>query len=716
MTRFDSYEKIDWKLIADKIKKAKVVKKEGKHNSKYLDISVAFDTETTSTYINEPREKFAFMYVWQFGIDGYYCYGRTWTQFLKLLMFMQEAGNLGEKKRLLIYIHNLSFEFQFFRKYIPWGDIFATDEHEPIKAVSQFGIEFRDSLILSGYKLDNVAKNLTKHKIPKMVGDLDYTKVRNSKTTFTEKELGYMLNDVRVLVAYIDEQREMYRNIAFIPLTNTGRVRQFVREKCFGKHDEKRGKYHMIMNRLTLDKSDYHLMREGFAGGFTHANPTHVGKTYHNVASIDFTSSYPTVMIAEKYPNSVPFKKKFTNMKDFEQLCRDKLVLFTVKFTNLVSTVDFDNYISKSKCLDIQGFTENNGRVFSADSLTLTITNVDWGIIKQVYYWDKVEITNINWFYKQYLPKPIIESIIDLYQNKTKLKGIEDKKAEYMHSKGMLNSVYGASVQKVLRPEIVYDDGAKKWETQPADADKELTQYNKSYNRVLYYGYGIFVAAYARANLWNGILNIRNDYIYSDTDSIKMLNWDKHKTYVEQYNKKILDKLHKALEFYHLPVNSIEPKTVDGVTKPLGVWDNDGFYKSFKTLGAKRYVYSYFDKKDHNKFKLETTIAGLGKEQGEAYLLSLSDNDPDQAVKNFKNNFTVPAGKTGKLTHTYIEDMKQAYITDFQGHTELVTALSGEHLEPAGYTLSMSKDYQEFLQGLGKGYIIFDKTTAAKGI
>lgn len=716
MVRFDSFDRIDWDIIASKIKKAKVVKKKGKHNSKYLDISVAFDTETTSTYINEPREKFAFMYVWQFGIDGYYCYGRTWAQFLKLLMFMQDKGKLSNEKRIIIYIHNLSFEFQFFRKYIPWGDIFATDEHEPIKAVSLFGIEFRDSLILSGYKLENVAKNLTKHKIPKMVGDLDYSLIRNSKTTFTKKELGYMVNDVRVLVAYIDEQREQYKNIAYIPLTNTGRVRQFVREKCFGKHDETRSKYNKIMSRLTLTKDTYELMRQGFAGGFTHANPNHVGKTYHDVASIDFTSSYPTVMIAEQYPNSVPIKKPFTTMEDFEKLCNKRLVLFTATFTNLVSTVDFDNYISKSKCLDIQGFTENNGRVFSADSLTITITNIDWEIIKQVYHWDEIKITNVNWFYKHYLPKPIIESIIDLYQNKTKLKDVDDKKAEYMHSKGMLNSVYGASVQKVLHPEIIYSNATQEWKTEQPDSETELDQYNKSYSRFLYYGFGIFVTSYARANLWNGILHIREDYIYSDTDSIKMLNWDKHKEYVERYNKEVTKKLHKALEFYHLPIDSVEPKTIKGIKKPLGVWDFEGIYKSFKTLGAKRYVYSYIDKDDNDKLKLETTIAGLGKEQGVDYLLSLSDNDPDQAVKNFRNNFSVPAGKTGKLTHAHIEDMKQAQITDFQGHTELVTALSGEHLEPAGYTLSMSKTYIDFLQNIGKGYVIFEKNTPTKGI
>ena len=77
--QFDSFNKINYDLIKEKLNNAKVVRLSKKQPS-YIDISASFDTETTSTYMND--EKFAFMYVWQFGIDGYYCYGRTWGQFL----------------------------------------------------------------------------------------------------------------------------------------------------------------------------------------------------------------------------------------------------------------------------------------------------------------------------------------------------------------------------------------------------------------------------------------------------------------------------------------------------------------------------------------------------------------------------------------------------------------------------------------------------------
>ena len=627
--QFDSFDKIDWDRIKKSIQNAKLVKKVGKYNPKYYDISASFDTETTSMK-KANGEKFAFMYVWQFSIDGYFCYGRKWSQFIELLMNLQKFGGLNKDKRIIIYIHNLSFEFQFFRKYIPWVEVFSKEEREPMKAVSGFGVEFRDSLILSGYKLETLAKNLTSHKVEKMVGDLDYSLIRNSKTTFTKKELGYMLNDVKILDAYIDEQREQYKDIAHIPLTNTGRRREKPRENCFAETNASRLKFQDMVKNLTLSKEVYDELEQAFAGGFTHANPNHVGKTYHNVASIDFTSSYPTVMIAEKFPSSTAHSYKFTNMNDFEELCKNRLVMFQVDFTNLVSKIDFDNYISKNRCINIEGETENNGRVFSADKLSIVITNVDWQIIKQVYAWENIKISRVKWFYKHYLPKPIIESILYFYNAKTKLKNVKGKEAEYMHGKQLLNSVYGASVSKVIHDEVEYNNN--QWTTEPADAEKQLQQYNNSNNRVLYFPYGVWVTSFARANLWSGILSIKDDYIYSDTDSIKMLNWQKHKSYVENYNKTITEKLEKTLKFYRIPLDRIRPKTVDGREKPLGVWDFEGIYDSFKTLGAKRYVYT-------ENGKLYTTIAGLGKKQGAKYLLSISDNDPEKAVKNFRNSF-----------------------------------------------------------------------------
>ena len=692
--QFDNFNNIQWDIINKKLSNAKFITiKENKKDVQYLDLSLSFDTETTSTYIepNGIKEKFAFMYVWQFGIDGYYCYGRTWEEFIHLCKFIQSSLNLNDKKRVIIFIHNLSFEFQFFRKYFDWLNVFATRSRNPIKALTSYGIEFRDSLILSGYKLANVAKNLTSHKIPKMVGDLDYSLTRTKDTTFSEKELGYMLNDVRILIAYIDEQREEYGDITKIPLTNTGRVRRYVRNECF-----KEKFYQRNIKALTIkDENEYLTLKQAFAGGFTHANPNHVGKKYHNIASFDFTSSYPTVMISEQYPSSKAIPQKWVNWERFNEINEKALQIFTVEFTGLQTKVYFDNYISKNKCLDVKGEIENNGRIFSADYLKIIITSVDWDIIKQVYSWKTVKISNQIAYYKDYLPKPIIQSILHFYKKKTTLKHVKGKEAEYMHGKGMLNSCYGMAVTDIVHDEEIYSGDY--WYEYAADGQKEINNYNKSYNRFLYYPWGVFVTAYARHNLWSGILEFKDDYIYSDTDSIKAKNYKKHMKYIDEYNQEITNKLEKCLDHYGIDKSELAPLDVDGIAHPLGLWDFEGVYKTFKTLGAKRYIV------ETSKGKLEITIAGLPKDKGRDYLLKISNNDLNKVFQNFTNKMKVPADDSGKMTAYYDDEEKTAVIKDYQGHYTTVTSRSSVHLSKASFEMTLAEKFIKLLEMLADG-------------
>lgn len=704
--QFDNFNNIQWDTIHKKLSNAKFITiKENKEDVQYLDLSLSFDTETTSTYIepNGIKEKFAFMYVWQFGIDGYYCYGRTWEEFIHLCKFIQSSLNLNDKKRVIIFIHNLSFEFQFFRKYFDWLNVFATRSRNPIKALTSYGIEFRDSLILSGYKLANVAKNLTSHKIPKMIGDLDYSLVRTKDTTFSEKELGYMLNDVRILIAYIDEQREEYGDITKIPLTNTGRVRRFVRNECF-----KEKSYHGKIKAQTIkDENEYLTLKQAFAGGFTHANPNHVGKKYHNIASFDFTSSYPTVMIAEQYPCSKAIPQNWVNWERFNEINEKALQIFTVEFTGLQTKVYFDNYISKNKCLDVKGEIENNGRIFSADYLKIIITSVDWDVIKQVYSWKTIKISNQIAYYKDYLPKPIIQSILHFYKKKTTLKHVKGKEAEYLHGKGMLNSCYGMAVTDIVHCEEIY--AGDQWSEQPADGQKEIDNYNKSYNRFLYYPWGVFVTAYARHNLWSGILEFKDDYIYSDTDSIKAKNYKNHMKYIDEYNQEITNKLEKCLDHYGIDKSELAPLDVDGIAHPLGLWDFEGVYKTFKTLGAKRYIVENLPyKTQHSMAKnkddiLEITIAGLPKDKGRDYLLKISNNDMNKVFQNFTDKMKVPENESGKMTAYYDDEEKTAIIKDYQGHYTKVTSKSSVHLSKASFEMTLASKFIKLLEMLADG-------------
>ena len=668
----------------------------------YLNIESAFDIETTS-YINN-GEKSAFMYIWMFGLG--LCkdifYGRTWEEFLDLAEKLQHYLGLNSNRRLVIYVHNLGYEFQFMCKYFEWENVFAINERKPIKALCSYGIEFRDSYILSGYSLANTAKNLTTHKVRKLEGDLDYSLVRHHNTQLTEKELGYCSNDIEIILAYINEQIVQYEDITKIPLTNTGRVRKYVKDACYytssNHRKSNRGKYQryrQIMSDLTLDKATYIQLKRAFMGGFTHSNPNHTGKTLENVSSIDLTSSYPTVMLADKFPMSRAKELNISTVEELKKAMSLYCLVFDLKLDGLRNTLKYESYISESKCFKMVKPVINNGRVYDAEMIQTTITDVDFNIIEKVYEWDKISIANVRGFVKAYLPKSIIESILNLYEDKTTLKGVEGKEVEYLLSKGMLNSVYGMCVTDVVKDEHKYNET---WGVERVDIDEKIDEYNKSRNRFLYYPWGIWVTAYARRNLWTAILNVGNDYIYSDTDSIKMLNFDSHKTYVEKYNNHVGKKLADMMEHYKLDVEKLAPKTIQGKSKPLGVWEFEGNYSHFKTLGAKRYLV-----RENGEFHL--TVAGLSKKNGINHMVNICDGEPEKVFNIFNDDLYIPADKTGKMTHTYIDSEKEMFIVDYDGVEERVLTLSGIHLEQCDFTLSISEQYNQFLRAISNGYI-----------
>ena len=671
------------KCDMQKVKKDKVY---------YYNIPCAFDIETTSFYDN--NEKVGLMYIWQFGIDGRVFMGRNWNEFTELLDKLRNEFDINIENRLVIYVHNLAFEFQFIRKLFRWLNVFSIDSRKPIYATTCYGFEFRCSYLLSGYSLAKVGDNLTKYKCEKMVGDLDYSLKRHNKTPLTNDELKYCFNDIMVVMCYILERIEIDGNITKIPLTKTGYVRNYCRNMCLyeNKSHKNGGKkfktYHEMIKSLSIEVDEYKQLKRAFMGGFTHSNAINTNVVLNDVKSFDFTSSYPYCMISEMYPMS---KGQIieVNENTFEKYLNLYCCVFDIQFTNLLPKVNYENYISYSKCFKCVNPVINNGRVVCCDLLWTTITNVDYDIIKRCYSWEGVKVANFRIYQKGYLPTQFVKSIIKLYQDKTQLKGVEGKEVEYMQSKEMLNSCYGMCVTDIARDEFVYNND--NWETIKPTNDKlqnELEKYNKSKKRFLFYVWGIFVTAYARRNLFTGIFEFGNDYIYSDTDSIKVVNYNNHMDYINKYNELTQRKLQKACEYHGINMSELQPKTIKGDTKLLGIWDNDGIYDNFKTLGAKRYMY-----KQGNDYHI--TIAGTSKHLGSEYIKSL--NNPFDA---FNDGLIIPPQFTGKLTHTYVDEIKQGVIIDYRGNAVDYTALSGVHLEQCEYNLGLASNYIDYLMGV----------------
>ena len=659
-----------------------VTKREGKEKIEYINLSAGFDTEASSFYSG--NTKVAVCYCWQIGVNGVVYLGRTWDEFKEVLQKLRKHYELHENRRLVLYVHNLSYDFQWIRRHLNWKSIFARDERKAMKAVTTDGFEFRCSYFYTATSLEVACKNLTKYHIEKKVGDLDYNLIRTPKTKLTKKEQGYCIYDVLGVMAIVQEAIEQYGDIAHIPLTNTGKVRLYCREKCLGNDTQGR-KYRKFIHALNISGvEEYDTLKRAFTGGFTHANVSMVDKVHLNVESLDFTSSYPTVMISEEYPMSSGHRR--TDLTYEEIKSGKKLSIFNVKFKNIKEKAGVpDHYISAGKCYNLRKPFIDNGRVISAEELTMTITNVDLDIIEQCYDFTDIVIGLGYTYAKAYLPKQMIECILDFYEKKTTLKDVEGEEATYMLFKGMLNSLYGMSVTDIVNDDITYNNN--NWGKEPGDFEEQIEKYNKSRNRFLYYPWGVFVTAYARRNLWTGILECGNDYIYSDTDSVKIVNFESHKEYFDNYNKEIIEKLEKTCDYYGIDKSRISPKTVKGKSKPLGVWDDEGTYEGFKTLGAKRYLV-----KKHGEYTC--TIAGVNKKLTSAYI-----SEQEDPWGFFTNEMTVDEEHSGRLISTYLDEPYEFSVVDYQGICYNNREESGVHMEPSSYNLTMSAEYLALVLG-----------------
>ena len=146
--------------------------------------------------------------------------------------------------------------------------------------------------------------------------------------------------------------------------------------------------------------------------------------------------------------------KIIENIDDLSQLkwyLKNYCCLIDVELNWVVPAVDYDHPISYSKLIDSKNVTLDNGRVVSADSITFTCTEQDFLTFTEFYDWETMTIKRFRIYEKGYLPKPFVESILELYKKKTELKDVEGEEINYMISKNMLNSAYGMAVTDICK-------------------------------------------------------------------------------------------------------------------------------------------------------------------------------------------------------------------------------------------------------------------------
>ena len=641
----------------------------------YIGITTAFDIETT--LIDDIEQSVMYIWQWQFGED-YTVIGRTWDEFLDLQDRIKKT--IPADYWLVVYVHNLSYEFQFLKgiyQFTP-DDIFAVASRKLIKCDMWGCFEFRCS-----YKLTNMSLKqfTTRMKVEhtKLSGEeFDYSVKRYPWTELTEEELEYCVNDVLGLVEAVNALMERDGDtLQTIPLTSTGYVRRNA------KRAMREGIHHNFVYSILPDFETYKALREAFRGGNTHANRYYAGDIVENVHSADRSSSYPAVMCNCEFPMTefVPILPKDLN-KDYIGRCitiRHKALLLRIGIKNLTLRDKFWGcpYLSKDKCRNIHKAidTEDNGRILEAEYLETTVTDIDLKIIMEEY---KGHIIFLQGWYASYkkLPDALINEVVKYYRDKTELKGVKGQEIFYDKAKALLNSLYGMMAQDPVKHSLIFKQFGD-WEEDDTPDEELLGKSNK--RAFLAYQWGVWVTAHSRDALERGIRLVHEtegaDFIYCDTDSVKYtgnVDWS-------GYNRDRIDECAFSGSFATDP---------SGVTHYMGVYETEDnpdtgvAYKYFKTLGAKKYAYVEKDGEG-----VHCTIAGVNKKKGGSEL------DEHGGLQAFTEGFVFR--KAGGTQAVYNDKPPMDHV-DIEGKRLEITA--NVAILPSEYTLGITGEYERIIK------------------
>lgn len=634
-----------------------------KMKKSYRDIIITFDIETSLI----PFTDHSHMYIWQMQVGNIgTVFGRTWGEFIRFCAEL--ILDMGENQYIVVYVHNLAFEFQFLAGIYNFSmdEVFAVKSRKVIKCEMYEHIEFRCSYALTNMSLEEFTKKMKVEHVKKPGEDIDYKVYRTNTTPLDDKAMQYCQNDVlglyEALTAQLSNDGD---NLYTVPMTSTGYVRRETKQAL-------RMVNHNYIKNQIVPYDVYLLLREAFRGGNTHANRFYSGQILHDVKSYDRASSYPDVQCNQLFPIA-EFKRGQDNMKYILILLeKNRPFICRVAFDNIRLTDKFwpIPYLSKDKSRNIKAGLFDNGRILSAEHAETTVTDVDLKILFDEYSFDNVYVSDV--YYSRYgkLPPAYIHNIEKYFRGKTSLKGTDDD-YNYMKSKNLLNSIFGMSAQDPVKQSILYDCGNFRLDTVP---NEEL--YNKYMKKAFQpYQWGVWTTAHARKALEDGIKIAGHNCIYVDTDSVKFIG----DANFSEFNKTAINLSKQSHAF---------ADDIKGKTHYMGVYEQEQTYARFKTLGAKKYVYEYADGEVH------CTIAGVNKKLGGKELMNVSRETGKDPLQLFTDGFVFKlAGGNEVIYNDFPNDEEiELYVN---GKKEIITR--NESIIDSEYTVGITDEYAALL-------------------
>lgn len=547
-----------------------------------------------------------------------FIYGNNINDFIK---FCQ-----NKRENYVLYFHNLKFDGEYIFSYLlNNGYVCIKDKKECrdktfTTLISDTGhfysieiffetknkkhinkVTIYDSLKILNFSVEQIAKDFN---LPIKKLDLDYKTIREENHILTEHEIEYIRNDVEIMaralkIMFDEDLTKM--TIGSDALYN------------YKKMNTNFNKYFPILP-YEIDKD----IRKSYKGGFTYLNKCYKEKETEKGVVLDVNSLYPSVMKYEKLPFGEPlyFNGKYEEDLLYPLYIQTFSCIFKIK-NNMIPTIQIKNNLA---------FIPNEYVESSNDDIvTLTLTNVDLNLFFEHY--DVTEIVyHGGWKFKGI--KGLFSSYID-YWSEQKIQAKKDKNdALYRISKLMLNSLYGKfGLNPNVRGKYPYlnEDGIVKYGMYPNET-----------RDAIYIPIASFITSYARNKTIRTSQAIKDYtlnkygidyYIYSDTDSIHLLDIDEKE------------------------LNSF----VDIDDYRLGAWKLESKFKRGKYLRQKCYIELGYDD------KLNVTIAGLPKKLSP--LINFNNFNIGFTTENLSDEDVKETGR--KLTFKHVKGGVLLVDTEF---------------------------------------------------
>ena len=386
-------------------------------------------------------------------------------------------------------------------------------------------IEICDSLKLLPFSVKRIGKSFgTKHK--KL--DIEYTGFRYAGCTITDEEQEYIKHDVLVVKEAIE--------IMF----NDGHDKLTIGSCCLSEFKsiigrcEFKEKFPDIFG-ISLNSKEYgsenagEYIRKSYRGGWCYLVEGKANKVYNKGLTADVNSLYPSMMSSEsnnRYPVGLPnfwkgnFIPKqamfghtffFIRIKTRFYLKEGMLPTLQIKGNMLYPPREMlrTSDIYDSEKGKYYPFYTENGEIKEAIA-ELTLTQMDFELLKKHYELVDLEILDGCWFYTE-------PDIFDEYIDKYKRIKLTSKGAKKEEAKLFLNNLYGkmaSSTNSSFKIAYLKEDQSLGYYT--------VVQYNK---KAGYIPIGSAITSYARnftikAAQENFYGSDKPGFIYADTDSI----------------------------------------------------------------------------------------------------------------------------------------------------------------------------------------------------